>query len=87
MKLVREFVARVAASGSLRASALNHEIRNHAMEHQSVVKRLTRLLAFGEIGEVLHGVRRFVFEQFNFEAAFSCIEHRVRFSSHRLILA
>ena len=57
------------------------------MENQAVVKGLAGLDALGEIGEVLHGVGRFVVEKFNFEAAFSCVEHRVGFSSHKLILA
>ena len=53
------------------------------MEDEAVVKRLAGLNAFGEIGEVLHGVGRFVVKQLDFEAAFSCVEHRVGFSCHK----
>jgi len=39
MKLVAEAIARISGASSERASALNHELRNHAMENKAIVKR------------------------------------------------
>ena len=73
MKFVGEFVARTAHSRTLRAAALNHELRNHAMENQSVVERFLFLLsgffirdffrAFGKPNEIRNRLGRFVFQQ------------------------
>src|SRR5580704_16219331 len=38
MKLVREFVTWSAASGTLRASALNHELRNDPVKSQPIIE-------------------------------------------------
>jgi len=46
-----DLVARTTGAGALRAAALNHKVRDHAVERESVVEALR-----GEITEVLHGV-------------------------------
>ena len=53
--LVLEAVARAAAAGALRATALDHEIRDHAVEIQAVVEA-----ALGQVDEVGDGQRRLV---------------------------
>src|SRR5215469_18121696 len=78
MELVCELIPGAASARSLRAAALNHEIGNDAMKDDAVIEGLPRLLAFGEVGEVLHRLRRFVGEELHLEASFSRIEHRVR---------
>ena len=87
MELVRELVAGVAATRTLRASALNHKVRNNPVEDQSVVKRLAGFRAFREVHEILYRGGSFVVEQFDLEAAFARIEHRVHFSCHVPIVA
>src|SRR6266403_2425948 len=73
VKFVGKFVSRAARSGALRATSLNHELRNHTMENQSVVERFLFLLAgffvreflrsFSESDEICDGLRCFCFEQ------------------------
>src|SRR5215472_15911504 len=73
MKLVGELVARSTHSATVRAAALNHELRNHAMKNQTVVERplffLSRLFigeffcAFSESNEIRNGLGRFLLEQ------------------------
>src|SRR5262252_21723 len=87
VELVGEFVAGPAAAGAFGASALNHEVGNHAVEDQTVIEGLAGFGAFGEIDEILYRIGRFVVEKFDFEAAFGGIENRVGFSSHEPIVA
>src|ERR1700733_4561826 len=87
MKFIGEAVARIAGSGSQRASALDHEIGNHAMENKTVVKRALGLLpgfgileflrAFRETHEIGHGLRGFFFKQANYDHSLRSIEHGV----------
>src|ERR1700680_4976783 len=73
MELVGEAIAGIAGSRPQRASALNHELRDHAVEKEPVVKRPFHFLpcarifeflcAFCEADEIRDGVRRFGFEQ------------------------
>ena len=55
-----DFVAWSAGSGAKGTSALNHEIRNHAMENESVIES-----AFGEFDEIGDRSRRVVVVQVN----------------------
>ena len=52
-RLVAELVAGTAATGALRASALDHEVGHDAVEREAVVVALA-----GEPDEVVHGARR-----------------------------
>jgi len=73
MKLIGKFVTWPARSGADRAAALDHKLRNRAMEDQSVVERPFLLLAslfireffgaFGKPDEIRNGLGRFFFEQ------------------------
>src|SRR5579864_2777458 len=73
MKLIGEFVSRPAHAAALRTATLDHELWNHAMENQPVVKRPLLLLpgllvgeflrAFGQPDKVGYGLGRFLFEQ------------------------
>src|SRR5216684_5900866 len=73
MKFVGKFVAWSAHAAALGAAALNHELRNYAMENQTVVERPFFLLAglfireffraFGQPDENRNGLGRFFFEQ------------------------
>src|SRR5215475_1056034 len=80
MKLVAEFVAGSARAGAERIAALNHESRDHAVENESVVKRLLHFLAafrigpllrpFGQTDEVGDRVGRFPLEKLNSKLPF-----------------
>src|SRR6476619_2388365 len=70
--LVVERVARSAEALTDRAAALDHEVRDDAVEDQAVVERgrvgapgvvLVLLLALGETDEVLHRLRGLVLEE------------------------
>jgi hypothetical protein len=88
MKLVAEFVARSAAAAAFGASALNHEVGNHAVKNQAVVKGPLFFLAgalvgeffraFGEADEIRDSVRRLLFEQAHDDVALRCLENGVR---------
>src|SRR5260370_24634074 len=54
MKLVGEFVARPAAARTLGASALDHEIRTHAMKNEAVIKRLPGFAPLSETEKILY---------------------------------
>src|SRR5207302_1465386 len=58
VELVLELVARAAAPRPFRAAALDHEVRDHAVEDQPVVEAL-----LGERAEVLDGLRRVLVEE------------------------
>jgi len=58
--LVLEPVAGAAAPGAFRATALDHEIGNHAVEVEAVVKP-----APGEVDEVGHGQGGVACQQFH----------------------
>src|SRR6188474_1914733 len=64
MKLIGEFVAGAAATGAFGAAALDHEIRDDAMELEAVVKALVR-----QRDEVLDGFRGFVVKELNLDDA------------------
>src|SRR5690348_12130264 len=53
MKLIGEFVARPAHPAAVRASALDHELRDHTMENQPVIERPLFLLPRFFVGEFL----------------------------------
>jgi len=57
MKLVGETIARVAGSRPERTSALNHELRDYAMEGQPVVKWPLHLLPRARVREFLRSFR------------------------------
>src|SRR6266571_6919441 len=73
MKLISELVARPTHAAALRAAALNHELRDDAMENQPVVEwplfLLTRFFvceflgALGQPHEVSNRLGCFLFEQ------------------------
>ena len=80
---------RAAGSGSERIAALNHEVRNDAVEDEPVIERTLRLLAGLRVGELLRAFRQpgevryrvgdIRVEQSNLEIAFSrrkeCMQH------------
>src|SRR6266576_1378394 len=70
VELVGEFVTGTAASGAFRASALDHEVRNHAVEYEAVVKALSSLGSFGQTDEILDCLGRQVGEQLHLELSF-----------------
>src|SRR5215472_1654202 len=73
VKLIREFVSRAAHPATVRAAALNHELRDYTVKDQSIVKRPLLLLpglflgeffrAFGQPDKVGYGLWRFFFQQ------------------------
>ena len=67
--LVLETVARAATAGALGATALDHEIRDHAVEGQTVVEA-----APGEVDEIGDRQRGLVGEQFDPDRAAGGIE-------------
>src|SRR5580693_6558628 len=79
MKLVGKGIPRPAAAIAARAAALDHEVRDHAMEGQPVVIILLLLLsrflvneflgALRQADEIGDGLRRFLFEQTDDDAA------------------
>src|SRR5881296_2148998 len=82
VELVRELVTRTAAPGAFRTSALDHEIRNHAMEYEAVIEALSSLGSFGQADEVFDGLRRLVGEQLQLEVSFGRVEQSERFVGH-----
>src|SRR5277367_6526787 len=85
MKFIRKLIARAAASIALRASTLNHEIRNHTVKSKAIVKRPLFFLAAAEFlgpfrqpDEILHGLRRFFLQQPNYDISLRGFENRVR---------
>src|SRR6185312_14721251 len=58
VELVLELVARAAATAAFRATALDHEVGDHAMERQAIV-----IAALRQIDEVGHRDRCLVFVQ------------------------
>src|SRR5207249_11735830 len=81
MKFVGELVARSTAACPFGASALDHEIRNHAMKDKAVIERLADLDALGETEKIFHCLGRPVGKQPRFERSFrgseNC-EHIIR---------
>src|SRR6266403_624264 len=87
MKLVCEFITRSTATGTLWASALNHELRNHPVKSQSIVKIsfffLPRLLvgkflgSFRQSDKILDRLRRFFFQQTNHNIALRSLKNCV----------
>src|SRR5262245_12129143 len=53
--LVLETVAGAAGAGTLRTAALNHEVRDDAMEGEPVVERLVLLLRRASVPRVILG--------------------------------
>src|SRR5271165_1073490 len=88
VKLVAEAIAGIAGSGPERAAALNHELRNHAMKNEAVVKRALHFFpcfrireflgAFGEADKIRDGLRGFLFKQPDDDRSLRSIEHGVR---------
>src|SRR6202051_2472688 len=87
MKLVGEFVTRPAASSTFRASALNHELRNHPVKNQSVIKITLLFLpgllvgkffsSFRQPHKILHRLRRFFIQQTNHNIALRSLKNCV----------
>src|SRR6266852_3659604 len=87
MKFVGKLVAWPAHSAALRAAALNHELRNHAMEVQAVVERSLFFLAglfireffraFGKPDEICNRLGRFVFEQVHHNVSLGSFKNSV----------
>src|SRR5262245_5181053 len=73
MKFIGKLIPRPAHPRSVRTSALNHEIWNHAVKDQAIVKRALLFLpglfirkflgSFREPDEILHCLWRFLVEQ------------------------
>src|ERR1700686_506140 len=87
MKLIGKTIAGIAGSRSLRASALNHKLRNHAMENEAVVKWTLHFLtglrvleflgAFRKADEIRDRLRRFLFQQANDNRSLRSIEYGI----------
>src|SRR6266849_5004129 len=98
MKFVGKFVTRATHAGTVRTSALNHEIGNDAMENQSVVERALFFLSgffvgeflgtFGQADKILDGLRRFFFHQLDDDIALRSFKNGVSASrtSHAISL-
>src|SRR5580704_2862500 len=82
MKFVGEFVAGAAAAGAFGVAALDHEIRNDAVEDGAIVERLAGLGSLGERDEVLYSEWSLVGEKLDLEASFSGVECGVDFVGH-----
>ena len=82
MELVGELVAGTAAARAFRVAALDHEIRDHAMENGAVVERLSGLGAVGQSDEVLDRLGRLVGEKLDLEVAFRGVECGVNLVCH-----
>src|SRR5579863_8527543 len=88
VKFVAEAIARIAGSRPERTPALNHELRNHAMENEAVVKRTLHFLsglrileflrAFREADEIRDRLRGFLFKQADHDGPLRSIEHGIR---------
>src|SRR5262249_30280349 len=84
---VFELVAGAAHACALWIAALDHEVRNHAVENRAVVERVLALgprgrmrplaLAFGKLGKVGNGLGRPLLEQPADDVALGGIEHGV----------
>src|ERR1700722_965132 len=87
MELVAKAVAWIAGTRSKGTSALNHELRNHAMENKAVVKRALHFLprlrvleflgALGQADEIPDRLRRFLFEQADDDRPLRSIEYGI----------
>ena len=85
VKFVGETVSGIAGSSSERASALNHELRYHAMKNEAVVKRALGFLpglgifeflgALRKAHEIRNRLRGFLLKQANDDRTLRCIEH------------
>src|SRR5215212_2960568 len=69
--LVLELVARAAGPRPLRAAALDHEVRDHAVEHQAVVVAVAR-----QLQEVVDGLRGLGLEQLELDRAVVRVHRR-----------
>src|SRR6267154_530125 len=98
MKFVGKFVTRATHAGTVRASALNHEIGNDAMKNQSVVETAHFFLsgffvgeflsAFRQADKILDCLRRFFFHQLDDDIALRSFKNGVSASrtSHAISL-
>src|SRR5690349_9715538 len=87
MEFIREFISRAAGAGSQGASTLNHEIGNHAMKCEAVVKcafclliafRVGKLLcALGQPDEICDGLRRFLVKQTAYDVSLRRFENSI----------
>src|SRR5580692_4196108 len=88
MEFVREGVAGAAASIAARASTLDHELGNNAVEGEAVVEIALFFFAvgfvgeffgaFGETNEILDGFGRLFFEEADHDIALRCFKNGVR---------
>jgi hypothetical protein len=86
-RLVFKLIPRPAHAGALRVSALDHEIRNHAMENCSIVEVVCALLSrarmhplaltLGKISEVGDGFGRVFLKQAAHDVSFGRSKHRI----------
>ena len=84
--LIGEAVTRAARAGAERATALNHEIGNHAVKIQSIVVRLTGFAAlglkflgpFGQTHKVSHRQRCFLKLQLQVDDTFGGFEPGIK---------
>src|SRR5258708_1590456 len=90
MKFIRESIAWTAPPISSGASALNHEIGNHAVKRQAIVEVLLVLLPAHFIGELFgsfrqayeigNGLGGLLLQQTNDNITLRSLEYRVRSS-------
>src|SRR5579864_920540 len=84
---VSEFIARASHAGAAGVASLDHKIRDHPMKDGAAVKWAVAAFAayavfpatfaFGKVGKVLCGYRRFLFKKSANNLAFSSIKNRI----------
>jgi len=87
MKFIAESIPRIAGARAERASALNHEVGNHSVEDEPIIKwalyflsraRVLEFLgAFGQSDKIRDGLRGFLFKQTSDDRSLRCIEYGV----------
>ena len=72
VELVLELIPRPAGAVAARATGLDHEVRDHAVEREPVVEALA-----GELREVLDGLRGLAGKELDLDRPFAGVERRV----------
>src|SRR6187399_1271815 len=68
-KFAIDFVTRSSIANAIRATSLNHEIRNHSMENQSIIK-----IMLSQVNKILYGVRSICFKELDLHDSLFCVD-------------